>query len=44
MRYFLGAPLDPPLPEDPGMILFLDLGTGLHGPFLVDGSTGKLVE
>jgi hypothetical protein len=30
--------------HDPLPFLLLDLVTGLHGPFLIDGSTGKLVE
>jgi hypothetical protein len=47
MRYFGGAPLELPLPVDPGIILFLffliDLSNDLHHPLLVDGCTCQLV-
>jgi hypothetical protein len=40
MQYFGGAPLELPLLENPGIILFL---FGLHHPFLVDGCTCQLI-
>jgi hypothetical protein len=35
MRYLGGAPLDPPLPEDLGMILFLVFSMDLVMAFIV---------
>jgi hypothetical protein len=41
MRYIGGAPLEPPLVDDPDIIIFLS--NGLHRPLLVYGGTCQVI-